>query len=62
MSRKTEQAVSLELPEKTSKLSVEIFRLMRDGSADSRNKAQELLRSAMVKPLSQPSVKNSGGR
>jgi hypothetical protein len=55
------QTVSLE-PEKTSKLSVEIFRLMREESVDSRNKAQELLRSAMVKPLSQPSVKNSGGR
>ncbi len=49
MSRKMKHAVSHELPEKTSKLSVEIFRLMREGDANSRNKAQELLQSAIDK-------------
>lgn len=36
-------------PEKTSKLSAEIFRLMRDGSVNSRTKAQELLQTAIEK-------------
>ena len=50
MSGKTEQTGSPKLPEKTSKLSVEIFRLMREGDAKSRIKAQELLKSAMSNP------------
>ncbi len=58
MSRKMKHAVSHELPEKTSKLSVEIFRLLREGDANSRNKAQELLKSAMAKPLPQSLAKN----
>jgi hypothetical protein len=49
VSRKTEQAAPLEHSEKTSKLSVEIFRLMRDGSVNSRTKAQELLQTAIEK-------------
>ena len=60
MSRKTDQTASSQLPEKTSKLSVEIIRLMREGNAECRNKAQELLRSAMMKPFLQPSAKSSG--
>lgn len=47
--RKTKHAVSHELPAKTSKLSVEIFRLLREGDANSRNKAQKLLQSAIEK-------------
>jgi hypothetical protein len=61
MNSKMNQSASPKFPEKTSILSVEIFRLMREGSADSRTKAQELLQSAMAKPLSQPPAKNSGG-
>ncbi len=34
-------------PEKTSKLSAEIARLMREGGEDGRKKAQELLQAAM---------------
>lgn len=34
-------------PEKTSKLSMEIARLMRVGGEDGRKKAQELLQAAM---------------
>ncbi|MBU2773325.1 hypothetical protein HMI48_05215 [Acidithiobacillus ferrooxidans] len=49
MSRKTKHAVSHVLPEKTSKLSVEIFRLLREGDTNSRNKAQELLQTAIEK-------------
>ncbi|UBU63616.1 hypothetical protein LDB30_06380 [Acidithiobacillus ferrooxidans] len=62
MSRKTDQTVSTLLPEKTSKLSVEIFRLMREGDVDSRNKAQNLLRSAMMNSLSPSTRINSGGK
>ena len=64
MSRKTERACSQARstggadrqaessnPEKTSKLSVEIIRLMRAGDAKSRDKARELLKSAMSNPL-----------
>lgn len=49
-------------PEKTSKLSVEITRLIQEGTQEGRKKAQELLRSAMANPLSQSPAKNSGGR
>ncbi|MDA8378700.1 MAG: hypothetical protein M0Z50_17040 [Planctomycetia bacterium] len=62
MNRKTNQPASTNLPEKTSKLSVEIFRLMREGDVDSRNKAQELLRSAMTNSLSPATRNNSGGK
>ena len=34
-------------PEKTSKLSAEIARLMREGGEEGRKKAQELLQKAM---------------
>ena len=65
MSRKTERACGRQAcsrqacsrqaessnPGKTSKLSVEIFRLMRAGDAKSRDKALELLKSAMSNPL-----------
>lgn len=34
-------------PEKTSKLSAEIARLMREGGPEGREKARELLQSAM---------------
>lgn len=34
-------------PEKASKLSAEIARLMREGGGDGRKKAQELLQAAM---------------
>jgi hypothetical protein len=36
-------------PEKTSKLSVEITRLMREGTPEGRKKAQELLQAAREK-------------
>ncbi|MHB1632402.1 MAG: hypothetical protein ACYCQL_09365 [Acidithiobacillus sp.] len=35
-------------PEKTSNSSVEIARLMREGTTDSRKKAQELLQKAIA--------------
>jgi len=35
------------IPEKTSKVSAEIARLMREGGEEGRRKAQELLQTAM---------------
>jgi hypothetical protein len=51
-------------PEKTSKLSAEIARLMREGGEEGRKKAQELLQAAMGgnEPVSTPAGREKGKR